>query len=112
MRAGAQDSSQKRRHLPTDADVFGYNYTVRTDERGGQLPQIFRLRDIDRLDLSRGRLRAMVSRGDAERIGRGLYRRDDLAEVTELDTVATVCARIPDAVVCLLTALCIHGIGM
>ena len=51
----------------------------------------------------------MVRRGEAERIGRGLYRRR--AEVTELDTVATVCARVPGGVVCLLTALVIHRIG-
>jgi predicted transcriptional regulator of viral defense system len=51
----------------------------------------------------------MVRRGQVERIARGLYRRSD--EVSELDTVASVCARIPDGVVCLLSALIIHDIG-
>ncbi len=72
-------------------------------------PSIFRHRDIDRLGLTRARLRGMVSRGEAAKVGRGLYRR--VSDITELDTVAMVCARIPAAVVCLLTALVIHRIG-
>ncbi len=42
-------------------------------------------------------------------MSRGLYRR--AGEVTELDSVATVCARLPEAIVCLLSALIIHDIG-
>ena len=72
-------------------------------------PEIFRLRDAGAAGLTRGRLRGMVARGEVEKSGRGIYRR--VREVTELDTVATVCARIPGAVVCLLTALLIHKIG-
>jgi predicted transcriptional regulator of viral defense system len=72
-------------------------------------PGIFRLREVDAVGLTRGRLRGMIDRGEAEKVGRGLYRRG--SEVTELDTVATVCARVPGAVVCLLTALMIHRIG-
>jgi predicted transcriptional regulator of viral defense system len=72
-------------------------------------PQIFRARDIERLGLTRGRLRGMLARGEAERVGRGLYRRG--IEPTELDTVALVSARVPGAVVCLLSALAVHGIG-
>lgn len=51
----------------------------------------------------------MVDRGEAEKVGRGLYHRP--SEATELHSVATVCARVPGAVVCLLTALGIHRIG-
>jgi len=51
----------------------------------------------------------MVASGEIERLGRGLYRRQ--SEATELETVATVCARVPRAVVCLLSALAMHGIG-
>jgi predicted transcriptional regulator of viral defense system len=51
----------------------------------------------------------MVRRGEATKVGRGLYRR--VSDETELDTVATVCARVPGAIVCLLTALLIHRIG-
>jgi predicted transcriptional regulator of viral defense system len=81
-------------------------YTVRARE---QPPEIFRLRDLDQVKLTRARLRTLVSTGQAERVGRGLYRRP--GEGTELDTVATVSARVPGAVVCLLTALAIHRIG-
>src|SRR5438309_54340 len=70
---------------------------------------LIRVRDATDAGLTRGRLRGMVRRGEAERISRGLYRTS--TSVTELDTVAAVCARIPEGVVCLLTALTIHGIG-
>jgi len=93
----------------TSADVSGYIRAVRNRDKGAHGPDIFRLRDIDRLALTRARLRTMIKHGEAERVGQGLYRRH--SEVTELDTVATVCARVPDAVVCLLTALVIHRIG-
>jgi predicted transcriptional regulator of viral defense system len=73
------------------------------------VPEIFRYRDIDRVGLTRGRLRGMLQRGVAEQVGRGLYRK--VSEATELDTVATACARVPGGVVCLLTALAIHRIG-
>jgi predicted transcriptional regulator of viral defense system len=72
-------------------------------------PDIFRHRDLDRIGLTRGRLRGMLRRGEVEQLGRGLYRR--VGEITELDTVATVCARVPGAIVCLLSALLIHDIG-
>jgi predicted transcriptional regulator of viral defense system len=51
----------------------------------------------------------MLVRGEVERLGWGLYRLDD--EISELDTVATVLARVPGAIVCLLSALLIHDIG-
>jgi predicted transcriptional regulator of viral defense system len=70
---------------------------------------IFRFRDLGRLGLTRSRLRGMLLRGEAERLGRGLYRRG--GRITELDTVATVCTRVPGAIVCLLSALLIHRLG-
>lgn len=72
-------------------------------------PSIFRLRDVALSGLTRPRLRALVRTGEAERIGRGLYRWP--CAPTELDTVAAVAARVPGAIVCLLTALLMHGIG-
>ncbi len=74
-----------------------------------EIPGIFRLREVAQVGLTRGRLRGLLDRGDVEKVSRGLYRR--VSEVTELDTVATVCARVPNAVVCLLTALVVHRIG-
>src|SRR6266508_4853416 len=70
---------------------------------------VIRARDVEQAGLTRGRLRGMIRRGEIQRVGRGVYR--PLAAATELDTVAAVCARAPDAIVCLLTALAIHRIG-
>jgi predicted transcriptional regulator of viral defense system len=70
---------------------------------------LVRLRNLEDVALTRGRLRGMVARGEAERVARGVYRLG--SDPTELDTVAAVCARVPEAIVCLLTALAIHGIG-
>jgi predicted transcriptional regulator of viral defense system len=77
--------------------------------REPKTPEIFRLQDLHAAGLTRARLRAMLGRGEAERLGWGLYRR--ASAPTELDTVATVCARVPGGIVCLLTALAIHRIG-
>jgi predicted transcriptional regulator of viral defense system len=52
----------------------------------------------------------MLRRGEVERISRGLYRLRD-APLNELETIAAVSKRIPGAIVCLLTALHVHGIG-
>jgi predicted transcriptional regulator of viral defense system len=74
------------------------------------LPPVFRPRDLPALGVGRSTLRSMQRAGEVEAIGRGLYRRTD-AEPTELETVVAVCARAPGAIVCLLTALAMHGIG-
>ena len=43
-------------------------------------------------------------------MARGLYRVAE-AEPTEHYTLAAVCARVPGAIVCLLSALSVHGLG-
>lgn len=91
--------------MPTFTAIIVF---VPNDEKAA-IPDIFRLRDIDGIGLTRGRLRGLVSRGEAEKVARGLYRRP--SEITKLDNVATVCARVPDGIICLLTALLIHRIG-
>ena len=75
-----------------------------------RLPGIFRPKDLAEFGVSVDQLRAWLRRGEAERIGRGLYRHRD-AELTEQDTIVRVCTRVPRAIVCLLTALHLHGIG-
>lgn len=52
----------------------------------------------------------MLRRGTAERIGRGLYRLKT-KRTSELYSAALVAAAVPDAIVCLLSALQIHEIG-
>lgn len=80
------------------------------DIRMTSLPAIFRPLDLDELGIPRSRLRAKVKSGEWERVARGLYR-IRTAAVTEHDTIALVCKRFPHAIICLLTALHIHGIG-
>jgi predicted transcriptional regulator of viral defense system len=52
----------------------------------------------------------MLRREEVRRVSRGLYRVSD-ASVSEHETLAAVAARVPHAIVCLLTALQFHGIG-
>jgi predicted transcriptional regulator of viral defense system len=77
---------------------------------GFQDPSYFRPRDLEAKGVSFGNLQRMAAEGAVEKVGRGLYHFSD-AEVTELDTIAAVCARVPEAIVCLLSALAVHDIG-
>ena len=74
------------------------------------LPAFFRPRDAVAAGIPYVHLRRMENAGLVEREGWGLYWRAD-AEITEHHTVAAVCARVPNAIVCLLTALVVHDIG-
>ena len=70
----------------------------------------FRPRDLAPLGVSHRRLQGLVSRGLVENLGNGLYRLSEV-EPTEVETIAMVAAAIPNAVMCLLTALLFHNIG-
>ncbi len=70
----------------------------------------FRQRDAAAVGVHSRALRRLVDDGSVERVARGLYRCTDV-ELTENYTRAAVCARVPDAVLCLLTALRVHDIG-
>ena len=70
----------------------------------------FRPRDLAPLGISHRRLQGLVSQGIAENFGNGLYRLTDVP-ATELETIAMVAAAVPNAIVCLLTALRVHEIG-
>ncbi len=70
----------------------------------------FRQRDAAAVGIHSRALRRLVDDGSVERVARGLYRRNDV-ELTENYTRAAVCARVPGAVLCLLTALRVHDIG-
>ena len=70
----------------------------------------FRAQDAAELGIHARELRHLVDNGTVERVARGLYRVAE-AELTEHYTHAAVCARVPGAIVCLLTALCIHELG-
>jgi len=68
-----------------------------------------RARDLDRAGIPRAYLRRLCERGLLEQVDRGLYRLAD-APVTELHSLAEVAKRVPQAIVCLLSALQVHGL--
>ena len=70
----------------------------------------FRQRDAAQLGVHSRQLRQLVDAGSVEKVAHGLYRRTDI-EPTEHYTLAAVCARVPAGIVCLLSALSVHGIG-
>ncbi len=70
----------------------------------------FRPNQMEAAGLTRDQLPSMLRAGVIERVGRGLYRIVD-AEPTEYYSLAMACARVPNSVVCLLSALRVHGIG-
>ena len=74
------------------------------------LPALLRGVDLEARGIPRSHLVGMLRRGEVERISRGLYRLRD-APLNELETIAAVSKRIPGAIVCLLSALHVHGIG-
>lgn len=76
----------------------------------GRLGAFFRPSQLEGTGISRHQLPALIRAGKVERIGRGLYRLVD-AEPTEHYSLAMACARVRRSVVCLLTALRVHGIG-
>ena len=70
----------------------------------------FRPSQLKALGVPYHRIRQLEASGEVERVGWGLYRITD-AEITEHYSIAAVCARVPSAIVCLLSALRIHDIG-
>ena len=70
----------------------------------------FRPSQLERLGIPYHRLRQLETEETVERVGWGLYRLAD-AEPTERYSLASVCARVPNAIVCLLSALQVHEIG-
>ena len=75
-----------------------------------QLGTVFRPRDLEAAGIPRSRLRSWLHQGTVELVGRGLYRISG-ARPTEHETVVRVATRAPNAIVCLLTALHMHGLG-
>ncbi len=70
----------------------------------------FRPSQLQPLGIPYHRLRQLEADEAVERVGWGLYRLAD-TEPTERYSIASVCARVPNAIVCLLSALQVHGIG-
>ncbi len=68
-----------------------------------------RARDLEEAGIPRTYLRRLRDRGVLDQVDRGVYRLAD-APVSELYTIAAVATRVPHAVICLLSALQIHGL--
>jgi len=78
--------------------------------RRSELPRLLRTADLTAHGIHSRRLTGMLRSGEVQRVARGLYRLAS-APPNELETIAAVSKRIPGAIVCLLTALHVHGIG-
>lgn len=71
---------------------------------------VLRPRDLSARGINPKYLHRLHRAGVLERVGRGLYVPVD-AELTEHHTLAEVCKRVPQGVVCLLSALRFHDLG-
>lgn len=89
---------------------MGKPSSTKLGTRRGGLPGLLRAVDLEVQGVPRHRLTGMLRRGEIQRVSRGIYRRHD-APLSELETIAAVSKRIPGAIICLLTALHVHGIG-
>ena len=80
--------------------------------RSADLGAFFRARDAESLGIHPRRLGSLVSEGFIEKYGRGLYRfPDSEIKALELESYAMLSAAIPNAIVCLMSALSVHEIG-
>ena len=70
----------------------------------------FRPRDVQPMGVSFRVLQRLVSTGVVNKIAPGIYRLT-AAEPTEFETIAMVASAAPQGVICLLSALRIHGLG-
>jgi predicted transcriptional regulator of viral defense system len=100
MSASEADVPRHAGHAESTADLL----------RQADLGAFFRPRQLENVGLTRDQLPALVRAGVVERVGRGLYRLAT-AEPTENYSLAMACARVPQGIICLLTALRVHGIG-
>lgn len=78
--------------------------------RAAGITGFFRPVQLEAAGLTRHQLPTLLRSGSVERVGRGLYRLAD-AEPTENYSLAMACARVPNSIVCLLSALRVHGVG-
>ena len=71
---------------------------------------VLRARDLSEIGVARTALSALVERGLMQRVERGTYVLTD-SEWSGQQTLIEVARRVPNGVICLLSALAFHGIG-
>jgi len=71
---------------------------------------VFRTSDLEALGMSRASAQRLVESGEAEQFGHGLYRLVE-GEITEHIGLVAVQKKIPNGIICLLSALQFHEIG-
>ena len=84
------------------------NRKERIIELAGKMGLV-RPRDVEAIGISREYLLRLYRKGELERVGRGLYTLPD-ALTSEFLSLAEVAKRIPNGVVCLLSALQFHNL--
>ena len=87
--------------------------TIESDRdtlRNADIGSFFRPSQVEPLGVTYHQLRQLEANDAVEKVGWGLYRLAD-AEFTEHYSIASVCARVPNSIICLLSALQVHGIG-
>lgn len=70
---------------------------------------VLRARDLTKRGIPRSYLKRLQNEGKLEKLGRGLYANANF-EPTENHSLAEVCKRVPHGVVCLISALRVHGL--
>ena len=104
-------SETKGRQMTSSADIsVQYSPSATSSLQRLGAKTFFRPRDAAALGVHSRALRRLVNDGSVERVARGLYRLSHV-EPTEHYTLAAVCARVPESIVCLLSALSVHGLG-
>ena len=104
-------ADSNRRHSAVSVDISSQKLPLsasRLQDLGSKA--FFRAREAAELGVQSRDLRQLMDDGFIERVARGLYRFAE-AELTEHYTEAAVCASVPDAIVCLYSALTIHELG-
>jgi predicted transcriptional regulator of viral defense system len=98
--------------VPTFVTIFRVRHPSLTQARleAVGLGAFFRPRDLEPLALSFQALQRLVAAGAVEKVGRGLYRLAAV-EPEAFETIAMVSSAVPGGIICLLSALRIHGIG-
>ena len=94
-----------KRHIIKKDDSSHADRLLTLTEQAG----FVRAKDLEHCKIPRVYLQRLVASGKLVKHGRGLYGLPN-AEVTEHHSLAQACKRVPNGVICLLSALSYHGL--